>query len=149
MRFLLDTNVFSNIGGSKYDANVKNWIGTVADTDLAVSVLTIREVRYGIERLREKDPEAAEQIDTRITALLADYGDRVLPVCERVAQEWGAMLAEKRKHDDDVGLAGTAKVHNLVLVSRNIKHYKGRKVELLDPFKEKAVVLPVVPNEKP
>lgn len=49
----------------------------------------------------------------------------------------GELLAHSEKHVDDTGLAATAKVHGLVLLTRNMKHVAGRGVTALDPFKSK------------
>lgn len=53
------------------------------------------------------------------------------------------MLAESEKHIDDTGLAATARVHNLVLVTRNLDHFSGRGASTLDPYKALPKVTPV------
>lgn len=58
MRFLLDTNVLREVGRTDPDGNVARWLDGVDDADLAISVLTVREVRKGIERLKSTKPES-------------------------------------------------------------------------------------------
>lgn len=135
MRYLLDTNVFREIGKTAPDANVAAWLKGVDDTDLAISALTVREVRKGIERLRAKKPGIADQIEARVSEAFDAFGERILPITREVADLWGQLLAASEKHADDTGLAATAKVHGLILVTRNLKHVAGRGVTALDPFK--------------
>lgn len=67
------------------------------------------------------------------SALFA-LGDRLLPVTREIAELWGELLAESEKHIDDTGLAATARIHGLVLVTRNLNHVAGRGADTLDPY---------------
>jgi len=135
MKYLLDTNVFREIGKTEPHEHVSAWLKRVDDGDLAVSTLTVREVRKGIVKLRARKPDVAGQIETRVATLLAAFGDRVLPISREVAELWGELLAESEKHVDDTALAATARVHDLVLVTRNLEHVSGRGAATLDPYK--------------
>lgn len=134
MKFLLDTNVFREIGKTKPDANVASWLNSVDDADLAISALTVKEVRKGVVRLRARKPEIARQIETRVADTFDAFGERILPVTREVADLWGQLLAEGEKHIDDIGIVATARVHGLILVTRNLKHALGRGAATLDPF---------------
>jgi predicted nucleic acid-binding protein len=135
MRFLLDTNVFGEIGKTSPHANVEAWLAKIDDADLAISVLTVREVRKGIVRLRAAKPNVADAIEVRVTEIFAAFSERILPVTREIADLWGELLGQSEKNIDDTGLAATARVHSLVLVTRNIRHVAGRGAETLDPFK--------------
>jgi predicted nucleic acid-binding protein len=135
MRFLLDTNVFREIGKTSLHANVAAWLDNVDDSDLAISVLTVREVRKGIVRLKATKPNVANAIEDRVTEVFAAFSERILPVTREIANLWGELLGHSEKNIDDAGLAATARVHSLVLVTRNIRHVAGRGVATLDPFK--------------
>jgi predicted nucleic acid-binding protein len=135
MRFLLDTNVFREIGKTSPHANVAAWLDKVDDSDLAISVLTVREVRKGIVRLRAAKPKVASEIEKRVAEILAALGERVLPVTCEIADLWGELLGQSEKNIDGTGLAATARIHGLVLVTRNTRHVAGRGVATLDPFK--------------
>jgi len=137
MRFLLDTNVFREIGKTEPNANVAAWLDTVDDVDLAISTLTVREVRKGIVKLRTKKPDAADQIEMRVREVFDAFEHRILPVTREIADLWGELLAQSDEHADDTGLAATARVHDLILVTRNLKHVSGRGTTTLDPFKAK------------
>ncbi len=134
MRYLLDTNVFREIGKMDPHPNVRAWLSQVDDAELAISALTVREVTKGVERLRARKPEVAAAIAARVAEAFAALADRTLPVDAAVAELWGRLLAERDKHVEDTGLAATARVHGLVLVTRNLADMEGRGVATLDPF---------------
>lgn len=141
MRFLLDTNVLREVGRTDPDANVARWLSTIDDADLAISVITVREVRKGIERLKLAKPEIARLIDDRVRGIFLAFGDRILPITREIAELWGELLAGSEKHVDDTGLAATARVHGLVLVTRNSRHVAGRGAATLDPFAAKPRII--------
>jgi len=137
VKYLLDTNVFREVGKTDPHEHVRAWLNRVNDADLAISALTVREVTKGIERLRAKKPDIAAAIETRVNGAYQAFGERILPVSPEVARLWGELLAESDKHIDDTGLAATARVYDLVLVTRNLEHVDGRRAATLDPFKAK------------
>jgi len=135
MKFLLDTNVFREIGRTEPHANVAAWLDSVDDADLAISTITVREVRKGIIKLRAAKLGVANQIEMRVREILDAFGDRILPITREIADLWGELLAQSDKHVDDAGLVATAGVHGLTLVTRNVRHMLGRGATILDPFK--------------
>lgn len=137
MKYLLDTNVFREVGKTEPHEHVQSWLARVNDADLAISTLTVREVTKGIEKLRARKPDVAAAIEERVTRTYEAFGDRVLPVSQEIATLWGKLLGDSEKHVDDTGLAATARVHELVLVTRNLDHVEGRGAATLDPFKAK------------
>lgn len=143
MKFLIDTNVFREIGKTIPDRNVAQWLNQIDDADLALSALTVREVRKGIAKLKAKKPDAAKAIDQRTSEGFAAFGERILPITSRIADEWGRLLAERDKHVDDMALVATALVHRLVLVTRNLKDVENRGVPTFDPYMSSAKITPL------
>jgi predicted nucleic acid-binding protein len=135
MRFLLDTNVFREIGKAKPDTKVTAWLTTVDDVDVAISALTVREVQKGVIKLRARKRDVADLIEERVLGAFEAFGERILPITREIAELWGELLAQSDKHVDDTGLVATARVHGLTLVTRNLKHVSGRGATTLDPFK--------------
>ena len=135
MRYLLDTNVLRELGKTMPHKNVAAWLKSVDDADLAISALTVREIAKGVTKLRKTKPETAAMLDAAVSAIFDAFEGRILPINRPVAAAWGEALGESDKHVDDAGLAATARVHGLVVVTRNIKDFDGRGVTLLDPFK--------------
>jgi predicted nucleic acid-binding protein len=131
--YLLDENVLRELraGG---DRNVRKWLGTVDDMDLRLSVATLFEKRRGAEMLARRDPERAQVLLDAIALLERAYADRIIPIDALVVNEWARMLGAKNKDRWDLALAATARVHGLVLVTRNTRDFMGRGVRLLNPF---------------
>jgi toxin FitB len=135
LSYLLDTNVISELRkGKRADANVTSWLAGVAEEEIFLSVLTIGEIRRGIERVRRRDPDSAAALDRWLNLLSEAHGDRVVPIDREIAEEWGRMNAPDPLPVVDGLLAATARVLGLTLVTRNIADVKGTGVELLDPF---------------
>jgi predicted nucleic acid-binding protein len=135
MSFLVDTNVVSELRkGHRANAKVRDWLRSVDDAALHLSVLVIGELRQGVERLRRRDPPAAANLDRWLHELVRSYADRVLPVDAEVAERWGRLNVPDPVSAVDGLLAATALVHSLTLVTRNVRDIQRTGVRHLDPF---------------
>jgi predicted nucleic acid-binding protein len=140
VRFLLDTNVVSEVQRRRPDRNVQEWWASVRSTDIYLSVLTIGEVHQGVERLRRRDPLQASVYEAWLTRLRHDYADRIVPVSLQVAEEWGRLNSSAFLPAIDSLLAATARVHDLTFVTRNVADVRRTGVRLLDPFVRGVIV---------
>ena len=113
---------------------MKRWISAVPTEDLYLSVLTLGEVRRGIDLLGRRDPVRAGVYEAWLVTVLRDYADRVLPVDAEVAQEWGRMNVPDPVSVVDGLMAATAKVRNMTFVTRNTADVARTGARLLDPF---------------
>lgn len=141
MKYLLDTMILKEIGREKPQIHVSDWLDAVDDSDLAISVITVREIWRGVHMLKARDPDRAKELSVNVTRIFDAYEGRILAISRSVAMQWAEMLARSHKHVDDTGLAATASVHGLVLVTRNIDDVRGRGVRLLNPFKSPAEIV--------
>jgi toxin FitB len=133
--YLIDTNIISEVRkGRRCDPRVAAWYRAVSDEELFISVLVIGEIRQGIERLRPRNARQAIALEKWLEEILGSFGDRVLPVNERVAQIWGRLNARDVLPVVDSLLAATADAHGLTLVTRNIKDIERSGVRCLNPF---------------
>jgi toxin FitB len=83
--YLIDTNIISEVRkGRRCDPQVAAWYRRVRDDDLFLSALVIGEIRQGMERLRPRNTRRAHALEQWLEELLQSFGDRVLPVDERV-----------------------------------------------------------------
>ena len=137
--FLLDIHVISELIKSKPDGNVLRWIDETEETILFLSVLTLGEIRNGIERLnpgkRRGRLESWLTVDLRLR-----FHDRILGVNEAIAERWGALSAGAAKKGRPVPvidglLAATALHHDLMLVTRNDTDVTGTGVPTLNPWR--------------
>ena len=135
MIFLLDTNIVSELRrGPAADAGVVEWFDGQASNDLALSVITVGEIRQGIEQLRLRNERHASTLDRWLSGLVQYYEDRLLYVDGDIAEEWGRLRARKNVPVVDAWLAATARVHKLTLVTRNVRDFARLHVRLLNPF---------------
>lgn len=138
MNYLLDTCILSDGAKPAHFPRLVEWLGSVPEADCAVSVLSLGELRFGIERLpRGRKREGLKR--WLEDALWPRFADRALPVDERVASAWALLRAQ----GDDLGrplplidgfLLATARTHGLTLVTRNLRDVDGRGVEVLAPY---------------
>lgn len=135
MSYLLDTNVISELRkGQRADVNVTAWFADVAEEEIFLSVLTIGEIRRGIENVRRRDPDSAAALDRWLNLLSEAHSDRVVPIDRAIAEEWGRMNVPDPLPVVDGLLAATARVLGLTLVTRNVADVEGTGINLFDPF---------------
>ena len=135
MSYLLDTNVISELRkGERADANVRAWFEELGDEAIFLSVLTIGEIRRGIENVRRRDPESAASLDGWLARLGEAHRGRILPVDREIAEEWGRMNVPDPMPVIDGLLAATAKVAGLTFATRNIVDVEGSGATVVDPF---------------
>ena len=135
MSYLLDTNVISELRkGARAAPNVRAWFSELADEEIFLSVLSIGEIRRGIENVRRRDPKSATALDSWLARLAEAHRDRILPIDRATAEEWGRMNVPDPLPVVDGLLAATAKVSGLTFATRNIADVEGSDVDLVDPF---------------
>lgn len=135
MSYLLDSNIVSELRKrERADAGVREWFAGVDDTELFLSVLTVGEIRRGIESIHRRDRARALALNRWFHALVTQYESRILSVDQKVAEEWGRMNALATFPAVDSLLAATAHVHGLTFVTRNTKDVARTGVPCLNPF---------------
>lgn len=135
MNYLIDTNVISEVRkGDRCDANAARWWGSISDADVYLSVLVLGEIRKGVERARQSDPAQARALEKWLTTVVESYAERILPVDQAVADEWGRMAAKRPVSTVDALLAATAKAHRMTLATRNVSDVADLGVDVVNPF---------------
>ncbi|MFC3853985.1 type II toxin-antitoxin system VapC family toxin [Salinispirillum marinum] len=136
--YLLDTNVVSELRKkSKMNAGVRSFFEQVTRdaSDLYLSVITVGELRRGIELMRHRgDDIQAQQLETWLTTLLTEYEQSILPFDREEAQVWGKLRVPKHENALDKQIAATALLYELTVVTRNVKDFAPTGVKLLNPF---------------
>jgi toxin FitB len=131
--YLLDTNVISELRKSKPHGAVLTWINQIQETDLHLAAVTIGEIQAGIEISRERDPKKALEIERWLDLVSNTY--RVLPMDGAAFREWARLM--HRTSDtlyEDAMVAAIAKVHRLVVATRNVVDFESFGVEVVNPF---------------
>jgi predicted nucleic acid-binding protein len=132
--YLLDTNVMSELRRTRPHGAVLAWVREVADSDLHLSAVTIGELQAGVEITREQDAAKAAEIEAWVERIAATYN--VLPMDARTFRRWARLM--HRRTDaliEDAMIAATAEVHNLTVVTRNVRDFDKLGVATFNPFK--------------
>jgi predicted nucleic acid-binding protein len=135
VKCLVDTNVLSELRkGRRCDPRVLRWFAQLPDRDIFLSVLTVGEIRRGIESIRRRDGRSARVLDAWLRKLMAGHRERILPVDESVAEEWGRLSVPDPVPVVDGLMAATAKIHGLTLATRNVRDVARTGVACVNPF---------------
>lgn len=136
--YLIDTNVISEARkGRQSNRGVKAFLRRVVkdETPVYISVVTIGELRRGIEKIRHRqDFEQADKLERWFNSMLASYRDNILGFDEDAAQVWGKLRVPYHENALDKQIAATALIHDLTIVTRNVRDYRECGVRLLNPF---------------
>lgn len=135
MSYLLDTNVLSELRRKNPNQAVLDWFAKRPATTLFLSVLTLGEIRKGVEGMPDLTRRAT-LLDWLETELPAFFSGRILMVDTHVADQWGKITAAAGRPIPAIDslLAATAKQHGLTMVTRNIKDFAGLGVDVINPW---------------
>lgn len=140
MSFLLDTNVVSEWVRPRPNAGVVAWLAQVDEDRVFISVITLAELRYGIERLAAGNRR--KRLDQWLrNELPPRFEGRVLPVDQAIADVWGKVVARSEAAGrpisvTDAFIAATVEVHNLTLVTRNASDFEPTLKSVVNPWTE-------------
>jgi len=135
LSYLVDTNVLSELRNKRADANVVAWMQARPRQSLYLSVLSLGEIRKGIEGVA--DPAFRQTLADWLEVELRNwFVGRLLGIDEKVADRWGRVQAAAARTLPviDGMLAATALEHDLTLVTRNTKDFAGLGVQLINPW---------------
>lgn len=135
--YLLDTNVVSELRRPRPHGAVVAWVESIPDEHLHVCAVTLGELQAGVEITRERDPDKAAEIEAWIGGVAGLYN--VLPLDGACFRTWAQLM--HRKPDDlvmDALIAATASVHNLTVVTRNVRDFRRLGCPTLNPWRRPA-----------
>lgn len=137
--FLLDTNIVSELMKPRPNRSVSSWIERTSEALMYLSVITIGEVRRGVDLLRDDDPRRAALQSWLDRDVRIRFAGRLLPFDDGVAERWGQLEALARKRrltlpTIDAQLAATALHHGLTFVTRNTADVAPTGVPVFDPW---------------
>jgi predicted nucleic acid-binding protein len=131
--YVLDTNVVSELRRPRPNPAVVGWLSGTTAGRIFIAAVSFGELQAGVEMTRRQDPEKAAAIEGWIDAVAASYS--IIPMDEVIFRRW-ARLMHRRSDDliEDAMIAATAMVHNMTVVSRNLRDFEQFAVPTLNPF---------------
>ena len=136
--YLIDTNVISELRKQdKANLGVRAFFrqAASAETDMYLSVVTVGELRRGVELIRHRgDIKQADRLEAWLADMLQNFAQNILPIDTDVSQVWGRLRVPYPEHELDKLIAATALVHDLTVVTRNVVDFAKTRVPLLNPF---------------
>lgn len=131
--YLLDTNVVSELRKPRPYGAVVAWLQGVADTDLHLCAVTLGEIQAGIEITREQDAVKAAALEAWVDQVASTYN--VLPMDSATFRQWAKLMhRQSNTVYEDAMIAASARVHQLTVVTRNVRDFKRFGVPVLNPW---------------
>jgi len=140
MNYILDTNVISELAAARPNPAVIEWIQTVDANQVFLSVITVGELKKGIEKLPDSDRKAA--LDRWLHEdLLVRFENHLLAIDQQTMLAWGALVARLEALGRPISaidslLAATALQRQYTLVTRNTAHFENTGAALLNPWEK-------------
>lgn len=135
-RYLLDTNVASELRKPKPHGAVVAWLTDLQEDQIFLSAVTLGELQAGIELTCRQDPLKAREIEQWVDQLEASF--QVLPMDSAGFRDWGRLMYGKPDYlIEDGMIAATARTQSLVVATRNEKDFKPLNVAVFNPFELK------------
>lgn len=138
MKYLLDTSIVSELVSKRPNEQVIKWIDGIDDQLAYLSVITLGEIKRGIEKLPESHRK--KRLDNWLhEELLIRFAERVLAIDLPVMLAWGTLVARMERKGKplpalDSLIAAIALHHDLQLVTRNVRDFAGTGVTLVNPW---------------
>lgn len=142
MRYLLDTNVVSELRRSKRQAEpaVRQWVSEHNPLDLCLSSITILEIELSITRPRRRDASQGDRLQAWFEDDLLDvFNGRILPVDVLVARRAARLHVPDPRPERDALIAATAVVHGLTVATRNVADFEPMGVAIINPWNQRQV----------
>lgn len=130
--YLVDTNVVSEARRGTPEA--VTWLRSQDPLGVYLSVITLGEIMRGIALKQKSDPRTAAHLAEWLRKLRHDHAERILPITDQVAVEWGRVAALRPRGDADGLIAATAIVHDLIVVTRNVSDFSDTGVSVINPW---------------
>ncbi len=139
MNYLLDTCVISEYTRRKPNPKIIQWVDSLDESQLFLSVITIGEIKKGIEMLPDDSMRKQDLTIWLNDELLKRFSDRIYPVTVDIMLCWGLLISRLDSAGQTVStmdslIAATALSQHAIIVSRNEDHFRPAGVNVINPW---------------
>ena len=133
LRYLLDTNVISELRKLKPHGAVVAWVNTLRPEHILLSAVTMAELQAGVELTRKNNATKAQEIEVWLNQIEASFA--VLPMDSICFRQWARLMVGRSDAQlEDGMIAATAQVHELTVATRNERDFRHFQVPVFNPF---------------
>lgn len=137
MKFLLDTNILSELRKPVPSQQLLKWFSSISNEHLFISAITLGEIKRGIVLLKEGRKK--NDLIVWLDRVQKSFQYQTLEINTEVALKWGDLTADSAKTGVtlpaiDGLIAATAYVHGAILVTRNTKDFPSTHIQILNPW---------------
>lgn len=139
MSYLLDTCVLSEYTKKNPNSQVIDWLDGQEEAGLLISILSIAEIRKGIIRITDSQPNRANKLRIWVEKLQTRFIDRILPLDEEILNSWAVICGKSEAKGVklpimDSLIAATAYEYQLTIVTRNVTDFNFSTVKVFSPW---------------
>ena len=139
MSYLLDTCVLSEYTKKNPNSQVIDWLEGQEEVGLFISILSIAEIRKGIIRITDSQPDRANKLRIWVEKLQTRFIDRILPLDEKILNSWAVICGKSEAKGVkltimDSLIAATAYEYQLTIVTRNVTDFNFSTVKVFSPW---------------
>ena len=141
MKYLLDTNIVSEFISKKPNQKVLDYVNSLDENDIYLSVITIGEIRFGIEKLDKEHQSKKIKIlsDWLDNDLMQRFEGRIVDIDKQTMLQWGEINGQLQKIGRpmpimDSLIASSCLANGFVLITRNTKDFYSFEIEMINPF---------------
>lgn len=142
MNYLLDICVLSEYAKKKPNQQIIQWLDEQEEARLFISILTIAELKKGIFKIRNSQPERYKKLSQWVEKIEQRFNQRILPLSDKILFSWAKLSGESEAKGNklpimDSLIGATASEYNLIIVTRNVSDFDFSSFKVFSPWESK------------
>jgi len=133
LNYLIDTDVLSAQAKRRPNPRIDAFLSRLPDDAQYLSVVTLAEIARGVHLQRRRDPGHARALERWLNHTRSSFASRIVPISPDIALRWAELTVRLGHVSLDLMIAATALVHDMTVVTGNIRHFKPTGARAIDP----------------